>query len=384
MFFSDNLIVNANILQAVHAKSHAVLPPIISEFSLDPVSLITLFFDEPEKELLNKSGDLTLLSGFGLFVNPSSLWNEYRILLPGQGLEYYNPGKHIRSTIENQQVNLFLTALGNGYKNRGIIIDLYPLTGQRSLWWPKHLGWEWWLLRPLMLFALILIAGLSEDYWGIGAIVALLFGQLIAISISISDGISSLSVKSKDEDIRNKDRKDPQLQYNVFFLHNNVTMIIRCPGDLFRRATSHFASRRDDPVFWKIITTITFLLGILLVGFTTLNFKIAYLTAHAVQAILIALASGRPVDKNVIINRTQWEQTSDPNPKYINRRRVAYVWACQVMGVDDTEWLKDWDLARGPTLDYVNEQLKKVASGKEMYVAPIRRDHIENKAEKEV
>lgn len=348
-------------LPTVQAKDGAPLREIISDLDLDPVSLITLFFDEPEKELLDKSGDLTLLSGLGLFVNPSTLWNEYKTLLPGQGLEYYNPGKSIKSSIESHQVNTFIVTLGNGHRNKGLIVDLYALPGRRSLWFPKDPSWEWWLLRPLMLAALIVIAGVSEDFWGIGAIGALLLGQFVAISKSVLDA------KKLPQEGDNK-----EIQTNVFFLSNNVTMIVRCRGDLFRQGTSHLTSRTNDPVVWRIITTITFLAGILFVGFTELNFKIAYLSAHALQAILIAIASKQPVEERVIINRTVWEQTANKEAPKLERRREAYVWACKATGVMNTKWLQEWDLAAGPTLDWVNAQLANGTADR--YVIPQRKD----------
>lgn len=109
-------------------------------------------------------------------------------LLPSQGLTYYNPQMEIRSTIENHQVNTFIAALGSEHRDCGITVNLLPLLSRRSFWWPQSPTWEWWLLRPDMLIALVVIAAVSEDSWGIGAIMALLAGQIIAISRSIYDG----------------------------------------------------------------------------------------------------------------------------------------------------------------------------------------------------
>src|SRR5579862_3125536 len=48
------------------------LPAINSTISLDPVSLVTLFFDAAEKALIERSGDLTVTACVGLFVNPTT------------------------------------------------------------------------------------------------------------------------------------------------------------------------------------------------------------------------------------------------------------------------------------------------------------------------
>lgn len=98
---------------------------------------------------------------------------------------------------------------------------------------------------------------------------------------------------------------------------------------------SHLTSRTSDPVVFRIITAITFLLGILFVGFTTLNFKTAYLAAHGVQAVLLAFASQRPVEDNVIINRTIWESGSKVKHVLIRRIDAAYVWVCYDLDLDD-------------------------------------------------
>lgn len=358
-------LTSLSLLPTVNAKDGGPLRELIAagNFNLDPVSLITLFFDEPEKDLLTISGDLTLLSGFGLFVNPTTLWNEYRKLNPGEGLEYYNPTAKIRSYIESHQVNKFIIALGEGHRNCGVIVDLYSLQGNRKrLWWPARFSWEWWILRPLMLAALIVIAGISEDFWGIGAIGALLAGQFIAIFKSILDATKLPS-----------EGQDKSIQHNIFFLSNNVCMIIRCRGRLFAECSSHLTSRTANPGIWKILTTITFLTGVLFVGFTTLNFKIAYLSAHAIQAVLISFAANElseTLGERTIVNRTYWEQADDPNPPLLPRRREAYVWACEVTGAG-TEWLKEWDLAAGGVLEYVKN---KVGKSERKYIVPERLD----------
>ena len=92
-----------------------------SPLSFDPASLITLFFDSGEKDLVARSGDLNLLSWFDLFVNPSTVWCEYGAMYPDQGLRYYVPDSIFTSTIEVIPVHEFLLRLGPGRKNCGII-----------------------------------------------------------------------------------------------------------------------------------------------------------------------------------------------------------------------------------------------------------------------
>ena len=97
-----------------------------------------------------------------------------------------------------------------------------------------------------------------------------------------------------------------------------------------------------------------------------------YLAAHAVQAILIAYASGEPVDDRVIINSTMWTQTQSDT--YIERRRDAYIWVCRALESQDTEWLSDYNLAAGPTLKKVNEELQNPNGAYSQYRMPPRSD----------
>ena len=93
-----------------------------SPLSFNPVSLITLFFDSAEKDIVARSGDLNLLSWFGLFVNPSTVCCDYGTMYPDQGLRHYVPDAMLTSTIEVAQVHEFLLRLAGGRKNCGIII----------------------------------------------------------------------------------------------------------------------------------------------------------------------------------------------------------------------------------------------------------------------
>lgn len=309
---------------------------------LDPISLITLFFDSPEKDILNKTGDMTLLTCFGLFVNPSTMWSEYRTLHPGQGITYYNPGKKITSTVEIQQVNNYLTAVAEGRRNCGVVVNMKPL--ERRSWFPHTLSWEWAILRPLVLAALVAVVILTADFYGLAALVLLLFGQGIAIVRSVLDGEVPASGDKHDE------------QENIFFLANNVTIIVRCPGDLFREASSHVVSKAHEPNSLRSITTLVFLAGVVMVGFAGPELKYTYLIGHALQAVLFAFASGRKVGDAIIVNKAIWE-IDEKETVTVSRRREAYIWACKYAQVG-TDWLVDWNLANGETLNVVERGLE--------------------------
>lgn len=318
------------------------LNPSFSTRPLDPISLITLFFDSPEKESMNKTGDMTLLTCLGLFVNPSTMWSEYQTLHPGQGITYYNPQKKITSTIEIQQVNNYLTALAEGRRNCGLVVDLKPSQG--NLWWARSASWEWHILRPTILLLLSTIVILTSDLWGAGAISLLLLSQTVTIVWSLLDGrIPSIGNKMEKQD-------------NIFFLANNVTIIVRCQGDLFREASSHVVSKAHGPSVIRSITTLVFLGGVVLAGFAGFEFKIAYLLCHAMQAILFAFASGLRMKGSVTVNRAIWE-IDESQTVSVSRRREAYIWACKFAHVG-TEWLVDWNLAAGETLDIVEKGLE--------------------------
>jgi hypothetical protein len=163
------------------------LPEINTNVSLDPVSLITLFFDDAEKDLVRRSGDLTLLSCLGLFVNPTTAWSEYGSLYPGQGVRYYNPRRQLTSTVEVTQVHNYITKLADDRENTGIIITLYP---RRRCIIPTV---EWLLIRPLILFSIIFIAAASLDYIALGAIGALLIGQAMVVICTVRDGTTKVA-----------------------------------------------------------------------------------------------------------------------------------------------------------------------------------------------
>src|SRR5208282_5773439 len=151
------------------------LPAIQSTISLDPVSLITLFFDASEKELMRRSGDMSLLSCFGLFANPTTAWSEYGILYPGQGVRYYNPNLGLQSTVEVAQVHNYITLLARGRNNMGLVVQLKPKTGRRRA------SLEWMVIRPLLLIVMIIVALMSLDYVALGGVAALFAGQSLVV-----------------------------------------------------------------------------------------------------------------------------------------------------------------------------------------------------------
>jgi len=175
----------------------------------------------------------------------------------------------------------------------------------------------------------------------ISAICALLLGQSIAIFKTVLDG-----------KVRTEGRiQGPQT--NIFFMPDNVTFIVKCNGGLFVDAMA--SARPRHPTFLRTVTTLIFMGGIILVGFTGIDFKIAYLLVHAFQAILLG-RDWRP-SKSHVVNGVYWEMDT-ANKVSLYRRREAYVWATRMAGVG-TQWLEDWSLAAGETLAYVE---KTVAS----------------------
>jgi hypothetical protein len=316
----------------------APLQELNTSVNLDPISLITLFFDSAEKDLLDRTGDMTLLACFGLFVNPSTTWYQYTPPHTASGLRYYNPREHITSMVEVQQVNSYLVSIASDLKDCGVVVWVKPL--RHKHWWPRVFSLEWMIIRPFALAVLICIAGLSRDLVAIGAIGTLLFGQAIAIFKSVYDG------KVRDQG------SNMEEQMNVIFMPNNVTMVVKCHGLVFVRAMS--SARTHTPTLLRTLTTLIFMGGILLVGLTGINFKIAFLVMHAFQAALLGVA-GWQSSKGNVINGALWE-IDKTTTKSLKRRREAYVWATNLTGTG-TQWLKDWQLAAGETLAWVEAEL---------------------------
>jgi hypothetical protein len=333
-------ITGASALRLVAgAAATTPLEEIRTSLSLDPLSLITLFFDSAEKDLLDRTGDMSLLTCFGLFVNPSTTWYHYHPPHSVSGLRYYNPGNKITSTIEVQQVNSYLVALASSFKNEGVVVRVKPIL--RKMWWPRQFSLEWVVIRPLALSILVCIAGISKDLMAISAICALLLGQSIAIVKTVRDG----KVRTEGPNIKGA-------QTNIFFMPDNVTLIVKCNGGLFVDAMA--SARPRHPTFHRTVTTLIFMGGIILVGFTGIDFKIAYLLVHAFQAMLL----GRDwiPSKSHVVNGVCWEIEKVVNDPPLTRRRDAYVWAVRMAGVG-TQWLEDWNLAAGATLTYVEGEV---------------------------
>ena len=69
----------------------------------------------------------------------------------------------------------------------------------------------------------------------------------------------------------------------------------------------------------EMLTILIFIVGVLMVGFSQINFKV-YLLGHAVQAVVIALAYGSKL--NICnVNGVTWQVEKHEEP-----RRDAYVW----------------------------------------------------------
>jgi hypothetical protein len=318
----------------------APLPEVNSSVNLDPISLITLFFDSAEKDLLDRTGDMTLLACFGLFVNPSTTWYQYTPPHTASGLRYYNPRAHITSMVEVQQVNSYLISIASDLKDCGAVVWVKPL--HHKHWWPSSFSLEWMVIRPFALAVLVCITGLSRDLMALGAICTLLLGQAIAIVKTVFDGVVRDRGPGSEE------------QTNIIFMPNNVTLIVKCHGSVFVKAMS--SSRSHHPSLLRTLTTLIFMGGILLVGLTGINFKIAFLAIHAFQAVLLGVAGSiRKFSKGHVINGAFWEVDTGVT-KTLKRRREAYVWATKMAGMG-TQWLTDWQLAAGETLAWVEKEI---------------------------
>ena len=323
-----------------------LLQNIDNHLSFDPVSLIiTLFLGSPERDLVARTGDLNLLSWFGLFVNPSTVWHEYGAMHPDQGLRYYVPDSMLTSTIEVAQVHKFLLRLARGRRNCGITIRLQPST-QLSSW--KSSPWVW-IARPLLPCLLLVIAGLSNvDIWGFGAVGCLLLAQTIAIARTRLD--SSRQERNSVVAFENQ----PE-QVTAFFLANNVTILVKSPGVLFRQGVSSiFCDKLEKPIGVEILTILIFIVGVLMVGFSHIYFKATYLFGHAVQAVIIALANGSKL-KVCSVNGVTWKVENHEEP--LEHRRNAYVWVTRNTKLRDVTWLEQLMNNPKPLVELVREEV---------------------------
>ena len=301
-----------------------LLRNIKSSLSFDPVSFITLFLDSAEKNLVARTGDLNLLSWFGLFANPSTVWCEYGTMYPDQGLRYYVPDAMLTSTIEVAQVHEFLLRLSSGRKNCGIVIRLKP-SSQLSSW--KGSPWVW-IARPLLPCVLLIIAGLCLDFGGFGAIGCLLLGQTIGIAQT------RLSSSRQKRSSVVKDENQPE-QVTAFFLANNVTIVVKSTGDLFRQGVSSiFCEKLEKPVVVEMLTILIFMAGVLM--YSHIIFKVTYLVGHAVQAVVIALANSSKLHI-CSVNGVTWQVEN--HEEALEHRRNAYVWVTRNTNCHEVTWL---------------------------------------------
>ena len=283
-----------------------VLSGISSSISLDPVSLLTLFFDAPEKELTKQTGDVNYLTFFGLFVNPTTVWGEYGALYPGQGVRYYNPKMRLTSTVEIAQVNDYIVQLANGRRNEGLIVSL----SERQL--HAIYSIDWVVIRPVTLLCVTFVAAASRDYLALGGLLALFVGQAIGVIHTLKDGV------------RKKVSNPYVPSHNVFFLANNVTVIVKSDKDLFVKACSSLNSKKlEKPVLSEILSTLIFMAGVLLLGIAGLNSKIAYLVGHALQAIALALYSKQWRGNQQIVNSVTWTNETPYSPSESEMRQTA-------------------------------------------------------------
>ena len=328
-------------LQGAQAHSPArrwQLPELPLSISLDPVSLITLFLDDAEKDLMHRSGDMTWLCCFGLFANPTTAWIEYGTLPPGHGVRYYNPLRSLTSTIEVTHVNSFVTKLAGALENTALTVKLVHRHA------PTVASAEWLIVRPFILSAIVIVVAMSWDYIAMAALISILVGQTIVVAVTIRDTTKPVINTSEPID------------KNVFFLANNVTVIIEAPAPLFIKACSSKEYKKmERPTITQVFATLFFMMGVLLIGIAGLNAKVAYLVGHVVQAVLIALLSRRPL-KSRTLNSVWWAIKEPPTAKSIKRRRDAFLWACENT-TKDIEWLKAFNLADPDTLEFVRAQL---------------------------
>lgn len=319
------------------------LPAINSTISLDPVSLVTLFFDAAEKALIERSGDLTVTACAGLFVNPTTAWSEYGTLYPGEGVRYYNPKRTLTSTVEIAQVHKFVTRLAVGRNNVGLIVKLYPR--KRVL----ALSSSWLVIRPFTLLAILFVAAVSQDFIALGAIGALIIGQTVVILNTIRNGTTKTT------------ENNASLEKNVFFLANNVTVIVESYGRLFVQACSSQGYKKAErPVLLEVLSTLVFMTGVLLLGIAGLNSKIAYLVGHALQAIMLSLHSNDVLGTRTL-NSVTWE-VGKPVDCLIRRRREAYLWVTEET-TGNIDWLRWWQLADVETLAYLEQTLARPQQG---------------------
>lgn len=317
------------------------LPQLNWGISLDPVGLITLFLDHPEKEIMAQSPDMSYFACIGLFANPTTAWSEYGTLYPGAGIKYYNPKHHLTSTVEVAHVNNYLLRFANGRQDVGVIINLLPLSKAHP---PFH--YEWTVIRPLVLGSLILLAGFSQDYFGLGALGALLSGQALVVATTIHKTVPKDTTKEGEEK-------------NVFFLANNVTLIVQSQGDLFVQACSNLKyTKRERPPKLEVLSTVIFMGGVFLVGIAGNDFKLAYVLAHVAQAVLLALHSKDELGSQKR-NGVFWDVDEKSEVRLL-RRRHAYVWATEAT-TKNPEWLELNNLATKDTLKWVQEKVDERA-----------------------
>ena len=145
----------------------------------------------------------------------------------------------------------------------------------------------------------------------------------------------------------------------TFFLANNVTILVKSPRRLFIQGVpSTFCEKLEKPVVVEMLTILIFMAGVLMVGFSQINFKVTYLLGHAVQAVVIALANGSKLDI-CSVNGVTWQVENHEEP--LERRRNAYTWVTKNTNRREVAWLKELIHNPNSLVELVREEVKKDA-----------------------
>ena len=96
--------------------------------------------------------------------------------------------------------------------------------------------------------------------------------------------------------------------------------------------------------------------GVLMVGFSRIDFKITFLLGHAVQAVVIAFAN-RSKLYICSVNGVTWEVENHEEP--LERRRNAYIWVTRNTNRRDVAWLKELIYNPDSLVELVREEVRK-------------------------
>jgi predicted metallopeptidase len=127
--------------------------------------------------------------------------------------------------------------------------------------------------------------------------------------------------------------------------------------NIFREGVSSISCEKSEkPVIVEILTILIFMAGVLMVGFSQINFKITYLVGHASQAVVIALANGSKL--NICsVNGVTWQVEN--HEELLERRRNAYTWVTRNTNSREVAWLKELIYNPNFLVELVREEVKK-------------------------